>query len=391
MKKTIFFSFVINITGLLSIFVVDLLITKTDDSAVISSWALIKSTLFIGLIFVLVGLDQAIVRLRLNIKQIISPAILQFFIISAIVTVTVIFAKNDLQYALLFPALFFLATIYLFYAEHRLNLNYARAQLSANGWKIVFLVALLIVGHQYYLLLLPISIFIVFLFIFIDRGGFKLLQSINFDEYRRIVTTGAHYFVTLLTLTLTLYMDQIVLNFDSRIHESSTLFSHITFFISPNGILIGFGGFLLAPYLKRHPDKKKTLYDKYIVRFLFVISFFVAGSYLVGFQLYSFLRHGSQINIPLSLGLSFVAFLRYLYILPSAYVGSFASNKLIRQVASINLIGILLYIFVYYTVSRQSENYLIAILLAILSVWIVRIINEYSALYRIINNFDTNK
>lgn len=391
MKKTIFFSFVINITGLLSIFVVDLLITKTNDSTVISSWALIKSTLFIGLIFVLVGLDQAIVRLKLKIMQIISPALLQFLIISAIVTVTIIFVKHNLKYALLFPALFFLASIYLFYAEHRLNLNYARAQLSANGWRIVFLGALLIAGYQYFLLLLPLSILVVFIFIFFDRGGLKLLHSINFDEYRKILTTGAHYFITLLTLTLTLYMDQIVLNFDSRIHESSTLFSHITFFISPNGILIGFGGFLLAPYLKKHPDKKKILYDKFIIRFLLVISIVVVGSYFVGFQLYSLLRPGYPVNITLSLGLSFVAFLRYLYILPSAYVGSFASNKLIRQVASFNLIGLITYVAVYFIVSRQSDNYLLAILLAILSVWIVRIINEYSALYRIINNHDSSK
>ena len=389
MKKEIIISFVFNIIGLFSLFIIDLQIAKMNNDLIISSWALTKSTLFIGLVFVLVGLDQAIVRMKLNISQILLPAVFQFLIIAYFLTFIVNKLSSDFNTINIFISLFVLAMLYLFYAEHRLNLNYSKAQFSANGWKFLFLCLNIVFGYQNYIQVLPIALSLVFLVIFINRGAFKIFKVVSIKKYKYILTTGLHYFITLLTLTVTLYIDQLILNADGKIIESSILYSHITFFVGPNAILIGFGGFLLVPYLKKHPEKKTILFKKYFWGFFFVTLLIVVASYFFGHIMYFYFKSGQTPSLFLTIGLSVLAFLRYLYILPSSYVGSFASNLLIRRVAIINTSGIILYVIVYFSVSRYFGNYLIAILSAILTVWIIRIVNEYSALFKIIENNET--
>lgn len=359
------------------------MITKTSDDILISSWALTKSVLFIGLIFVLLGLDQAIVRLKLNIKEIIFPALIQFFIISFLIaTIIVLFTKKgQLNTPITIISLFLLASIYLIYAEHRLNLRYFKAQISVNGWKILFLLLIFFVGYSNFFIALPIAICVTYIIIFIDRGAFKLFKLISLEQYKRIIKTGLHYFVTLLTLTLTIYIDQIVLNTDRRILEASVLFSHITFFVSPNAILIGFGGFLLVPYLKKNPEKRIFLFKKYIYIYLLFVVTIVIISYFLGYVLFSCLKSSKDFSFYLALAMSTVAFLRYLYILPSSYIGSFASNQLIRKVAFLNLGGIAIYFLLYYLISRYSGNYLLAIVTAIIVVWSVRILSGFYAIF----------
>jgi hypothetical protein len=384
LKKQITFSFIINIAGLFSLFFVDLQMAKMNDDLLISSWALTKSILFIGLIFVLLGLDQALIRMKLNLKKIIFPATVQFLVLIGFITFFVSIIGTKIETFPIVLSLFILAMLYLFYAEHRLNMNYIKAQYCVNGWKIIFLCLILLFGYYEYAWILPLSMFLAFVVIFFNRGLFTIFNLVSFQKYKNILTTGLHYFIALLTLTLTIYIDQVLLSADGKITESSILFSHITFFVSPNAILLGFGGFLLVPYLKKQPENKASIFKKYIWIFILIVLAIVIVTYFLGFVLFSYLKPDQSPSIFLAIGLSVIAFLRYLYILPSSYIGSFATNKLIRKVSVINVAGIAIYLIVYFTLSRYMEDYLLAIYSAIFIVWMIRIINGYFAIFEII-------
>ncbi len=384
MKKQIILSFAINILGLFSIFFVDVKIASLENDLLVSSWALTKSVLFIGIIFILLGLDQAIVRLKLELKEILTPATIQFGILVSILTLGLNLAGTNVNIYTIASTLFILALLYLLYAEYRLNLKYTIAQFSVNGWRFIFLILILIFGYTEFNWLLPLSVLIAMLYLTFKRKLISNFKIVVFKSYKRILNTGLHYFIALLTLTLTLYIDQILLNFDGKILESSVLFSHITFFVSPNAILIGFGGFLITPYLKKNPEKKAYFLKKYLWLFILVVCVIVIASFFVGIIMFNYFKQDQNPSIMLAIGLSVVAFLRYLNILPSGYIGSFASNKLIRTVASVNFAGILFYILTYFIISRFVNGHLVAILSAILVVWLIRIFIGYVAILRII-------
>ncbi len=382
MKKEIFFSFIINIIGLLSLFLIDIYISKNGTHKLISSWAQLKSILFIGVMFVLLGLDQAIVRLKLKINVIFVYVIIQFFIIAFLIAFVLKYLYPNINFLIIFFSLFLLALIYVFFAENRLNMKFIKAQIFLHGWKIILLILFFVFKIEKFQLLLPISMAFVILILGYEKIKFIFIGSF-FKEYKKALITGLHYFISMIALTLSLYMDQLLLNYDKRIEESSILFTYITFFISPAAILFGFSGFIYGSYIRNNPHLKTILFKRVIYIYIIIGILIILGSFIFGKILFELLKNNSP-NFYLSITMGIIVFLRYLYILPSVYIGSFAKNKLIRHVSAINFIGILLYIAIYFLISRIFHNYLLAIVLSIIVVWTIRIGNGYYAIYKIL-------
>lgn len=373
MKKQITLSFIINITGLSSLFIIDLMIARLNDDLIISSWAVTKSIIFIGVNFVLLGLDQSVIRLKSDISDILSTALVQFLVLSLIITFFIGYSGYSISFWPTLISLFLFSIVFMYHAEYRLHLNYSLAQFSLNGWKFLLLISLVIFGFKNYTWSIPVALFIVLTIVFYARNGIKVLKKINIPRFKTNLITGLHYFLASISITLTLYIDQLLLRYDGKITESSILFSHATFFVSPNAILIGFGGFLLAPYLKRNPEKKIYYFKKYFPPFIMIIFVIVLASYFFGNLVFSYVKPGQEVIPSVAIALSTVAFFRYLYIIPSSYVGSFASNKQIRKIAYINLFGIIIYILTYIFLSRFYQDYIFAIVSSLLIAWLLRL------------------
>jgi len=336
--------------------------------------------------FVLLGLDQAIVRLKIKLDEIFGLAHVQFFLLSAIVVGFLSMFEMNIDYLSAFFTLFFLALAYILFAYYRLNMHYILAQIFIQGWKIVLLFLLLTFGFYNFEIAMPLSIALIVLLLgFSHYKRFSIYQP-SLNNYKKYLITGLHYFFSMLTLTLSLYADQLLLNYDKRTEESSILFTHITFFVSPIAIILGFAGFVIGPYLKNNPEKKRVFFHRFFPLYLLLGLGLAVFSYFLGSALIRYLKDEATLQPFLALALSGVVFLRYLYIFPSAYIGSFAPNSLIRQVSFVNLIGIVAYVTLYFIVSRMTNDYLLSITLSILFVWILRILNGYYAIWLIFQN-----
>ena len=389
MKKDIFSSFLINILGLFSLFAVDVLVSRTGDSIIVSSWATMKSILFIGVLFTLLGFDQAIVRKKLKIEEIFLPVLIQFLVLSSLITLIVYFLQYNVDSLTLFITLLLLSIVYILYASYRLNMHYTQAQFLLQGWKVIFLCFIFLFGIAKYSILLQLSITVLLCIVLLKNlsNVFKI-KLYKYSSYVENFSTGIHYFFSLFSLTLSLYLDQLILNFDKRVEESTILFSHITFFVSPAVIFLGFAGFVLGPYLRNNSDKKYKFFKNFFLIYVIFGIFMVFLAFEMGRFLIEHFNSSQKEITPLAIALSSVVFLRYLYIMPSAYIGSFASNKLIRQTIYINFIGIIFYLLLYFGISRYSNNYLLAIVVSILIVWLIRILNGYYAIYIILKGRD---
>lgn len=51
-----------------------------------------------------------------------------------------------------------------------------------------------------------------------------------------------------------------------------------------------------------------------------------------------------------------------------------------------NIVGLLFYLIAYFVVSRVMDDYILAIVLAMITVWSVRIVNGYYAIYLILKS-----
>lgn len=379
MTKRIIFSFIFNMIGLGSLWIADAYISINYDEGFISDWALYKSLIFIGVTFVNMGMDQAIVRLKLHIGHVFIPFLIQTLILGALLTVGILIIGLEVQYFYLYFIFILFALCYLFYAFERSNLNYAFSQLGFHFWKIIFL-GLILLGlftnlHEPIL----ISFVVAILFVLLRSRGYNI-RNYDFSIYKLSILTGMHFFLSLSSLNIILYLDQVLLNNSGQTRTSEILFSHITFFISPAAIILGFTGFILAPYLRENPQKARLLFKKYFVSFVFFGLVTSTALYFISSELFLYFKEESAISW-LGIILCCIYFLRYLTIVPSSYLGSFASNKLIKHVSIVYHLANIIFIFGYYILLRISNNdHLLSISLSILVAWIIRIIAGYYGL-----------
>lgn len=371
--------------GLVSLFMIDFYMTQSDNIVLISSWALTKSILFIGVLFVLLGIDQAIVRLKLQLQDIFLLVLIQFLVLTTCISIILYVLDVALNLEILMPSLFLMSIVYVLYASSRLEMHYIKSQAFLQGWKIMLFLFLWIYGIQYFEWFLPVSL-ILSLLVLSNKEVIDSLQVkyIDLIKYKTSLITGLHYFVSLLTLTSSLYFDQLLLNIDTKSLESSILFTHITFFVSPVVIFLGFSGFILGPYLRNNPDKKQYIFKKYFGFFVIVGILLSLASYMIGTIIFHYFKPNVDISMFLSVALISIVFLRYLYIVPSAYIGSFASNLLIRKISIVNVVGLAIYLICYFLISRMTDDYMLAIICAMVLVWSIRILNGYYAVFLIL-------
>ena len=94
---------------MVALFLIDMYISKSNDTTFISSWALLKSIMFIGVLFLLLGLDQAIVRLKLKLDDIFIYALIQFSVMATIIAIVLYIFNYDIKISPTLYSLFFLA------------------------------------------------------------------------------------------------------------------------------------------------------------------------------------------------------------------------------------------------------------------------------------------
>lgn len=369
--------------GMSSMFLSDLLIAKGAEEQAVANWALLKSIVFLSGPIILLGVEQILVREPEAVASVYGAVVVQCILASSIVSVfwNYLFDVNALQ---ILMAVLCFSILSLNFAICRAQLKFGRAQLVLNGWKLfLFLIILVdltvnkvsIEIAESFVFVLVLSALLVIAFRRKVIGSFRIVESFNLQRVWRMVSLGKFFAVSTIVLNLSLYLEQALLNFDGKQIESAELFRHSSAILPFIIALNGFAYFYIGPIIKRNPRKMLASWRRYRFIVFFAIGLMSWMSYLIGATVFEHVYHDSVgFNGLLALLICLIAFLRTAFLFPCAVVSVLGSKGHVRSFVVANILGLLVFLFVYYAYSRWFENFLLAVGFGSLANWIVRTI-----------------
>lgn len=371
---------VIYLSGMLSFFLVDFIIARYETTEAIANWASIKSVVMIGGTLVLFGMDQVMVRLPHQASSILKRSYLQI-IIAVLIYGLIISSIGLLSEGLwLLFAVFLLALSILFFGFYRSRFLLLPAQIVTNGWKPFFLLVLTLsftfeIPRNYsiiFIVALSISLLVAQL---LNKKNNELstIEKHELETIKGQYSLGVRFFISLMSLNLSLYLEQILLNTGSHIEASTIYFSHFAIILPLMMVFNGYIGFILGPYIRKDIAKFDLFLEKYWWVFSLVALCLGALSFLLSMYFYSFLLNDKdEFIISLGLIVTSIGILRIIYILPSSYLGVVASKQVLDRFIIMNMIGIGVLVGGFYFFYYLTSNALYSIAYASLLNWVIR-------------------
>lgn len=368
----------IYLSGMVSLFLVDFIIVRFESTETISNWATIKSVVMIGGTLALLGMDQVMVRLPEQSIGILKRSYFQV-IIAVLIYSLVVFQLGLLTEGIsLVFAILAMAMSTLHFGYLRSHFLLILAQVVTNGWKILFLLILCMSIYLDFkidysvIYVISILITLIFVFTFKNKTIYPQQQKNNANT-REQYELGARFFISLLSLNLSLYLEQVLLNAGNHIEESSIYFSHFTVILPLIMLFNGYIGFILGPYIRKNTEKFELILKKYWwVPTLFSISL-GALSYLISNYIFLYFLEEKTTFLPhLALIITLIGSLRIMYILPSSYLGVVASKEDLDKFIIINSISIGVLVGSFYLFYQLNNDALYSIAYASLLNWLIR-------------------
>ncbi|EIT6974750.1 hypothetical protein L2596_000862 [Vibrio vulnificus] len=347
--------------------------------------------------FLILGIDQAIIRFGG------IPSNLKSFLIFYVLLVALLPSILD------YLGVNFGVTLYAIYSlllygismvigsKYRVEGRNVLAQISINLWRFTSHTSVLILSNYslFYLDLTPAAVIfysmIATVIIIILFSNPSQLFSGNI-ETKEFAKYSFVFMLFIFLLGVSQYYDQL---FVPNIFNGDKLKQYIgmiAFFVSPITVISTFIGFLLAPkFSKISIDKVKLEYKKHL-KFLSVIYPLL---YILIFLLYEFIFHEYfnyqyDLSFPVYSLLFFIGYLRLVYVLNSSVMGMKGGMKNLGVFFLFCLSGIAIQLVIFqfivdnYSVNGTFEVVNMLILLAVVLNWIVRNIGAtYLVLYRI--------
>jgi len=381
------------ILGLGGFFLNDIIIARSFTAVDIAYWAETKSWVLIVGVVLSCGLDQVIVRRPHYTRYLVGLASgsLVFFICLTTIVLFVVGVSGDRFY--LFAAIVLMALATLLHGIFRAHHQFLKAQLVKNGWRAA----------------LPICTLIAVWFV---PGGAAVLYSFlgtltlailgiivfNWQVLRKILVThaahpprpsveiklGLKLVVSLLTLALSLHLEQLLLNQSNFIAASAQYFSHAALVWPPLIIISGYSGFLLGPYIQKDSTAVVRWYRAWFVRVAIALAILLAVVYVVVKALFEYLITPEILfSTPLTLLLLAIGAARAMYVFPSAFVGGLANPRQLNVFVGSNVVGVLVLVVSFYLFLSWGVAPVFAVGLASLCNWLIRIVVGYRLLINI--------
>jgi hypothetical protein len=342
--------------GMGSFFMVDLVIARVASTEMIANWAATKSAVMIGSTLVLLGLDQVMVRLPQQAFFILKIAFVQVPILSALyvllLSLSGVIHGNVWEILAVFAVAISLAQFGFYRAKNQLFTS----QLSSNTWRFVFFGVILLAAYldqlQNYSLLIVISVTLATLLNITIKFFYKEPEVVppgQDETVAGIYALGGRFFVSLATLNLAVFMEQVMLNMTGHTEASASYFTHTAIILPLLIAFNGFAGFLLGPYIRKNIPR----FDKQLTRYWWGLPAGALAMSVLAFGLslllYSrFYSHKLVYDYRLALLIVFIGFLRIIYILPSSYLGVAAEKPVLTQFVNINVVSVILSIAAYF-------------------------------------------
>jgi hypothetical protein len=365
----------IYLTGLGSLLLSDVLVTKFLSAESIATWAEIRSLIGIASILCLVGLDQVLIRSPESsgrIMKILALQIPSLAMVVAALTHVLGIGSHWISVAALCAASAASLALFQFYRTHNKR---SASQLAQQGWKfLVFVVICCAIYKNQEIELTSIVASTVLIAVIASSVPllFFRFPKRKAEDTKALYGIGIRYLTTSLLLALAVYAEQLVVGSLGRVDEAAHYFTHSTYFLFPISIVNGYLAFNIGPWVRSNRDLFiNTLRTKWSI-LLSVVALYSVVIHLLGWGAWIGLDPNNKSPIlGLQMLLLFSCVMRTLYILPAGYFGVFGTSQqhdaLIRlQMVSLvaaSLVFIALFYFfnlniIYSTAMASSTNWL---------------------------------
>lgn len=379
-----------------SFLAVDAVVTRSFDVDQVAFWAFAKSTILLASTICIYGLDQVIVRHPAALRVISRHLAARCIISAAVISVFLALVSTSAGFVFWFSVVSLSALLSIYFAVLRGAYLMTMAQFSLNGWKLLLL--LLVLGSRYWIpsasmgwilfIALVLSSLVVVGYSFFTKKWkayyIERERSETIPEKGLMVKEAGYFFLLGLSLTASINLEQLALNFLGLKKESALLLAHFSIFIPLIVFLNGFIGFYLGPFM-RVASKRinfqgfKKANSLYALAGLMVSIF----SYCFGCIAFDMFFNGRyEISYGLAVLLTALGFARFLYTVPSSYIGVISKSSELKRYSVVNLYFVgfsVIFFFVLMAVGISAEK---SILISSLANWILRVGLGYWLVYR---------
>lgn len=343
-------------------------------------WAQVRALVGISGILCLVGLDQLLIRSPQSSSRLLRRLLIQIPVLALPVAAVV----RSLGYLDSYPQAYLLAVssagttaLFQYYRSHHLP---AVAQLTQQGWRIgAFLLVIFLVWQPDRL---PLGASLVWLLAlslcvgaaFVARFPPSRLHPQNPEPMGAMYRIGVRFVITSTFLGLSVHAEQLVMQSVGTVYEAARYFTHATYFLFPMGLVNGYLGFLLGPWVRENHDR----FVKTVARCWHVI--------LAVVVIYAILLHGVGLGawyimaprvgepvVGLRLIFLVTSVVITLYQLPSAYNGVFAQTRHHDALIAVQVFALMCAFAVFWVLLRElAVEPTLSVAAGALTNWLVR-------------------
>lgn len=327
-------SFALYALGLIALFFSDILVTAFLTAEEIVEWAEIRSLVGISGLFCLIGLEMVFIRSPQSSARLMARLKVQIPLLAAPVGIVVHwlgYLDGYLQAYLMAVGSAGTIALYQYYRSHHLR---SMAQLTQQGWRmaVFFLVLYLIwrpgsvpLGQAVVFLLVLVLALSAIAVLRFPPSRLHRQEPVPMGDMYRI---GWRFMVTSVFLALSVYAEQLVIQRFGTTDEAALYFSHAAYFLFPAGVVNGYLGFLLGPWVRENHDRFIGILSNRWALIFGAVAVYAALLHGVGLVAWSIMAPGvGDPDTILRLVFLLTSMAITLYQFPSAYNGVFAQTR----------------------------------------------------------------
>jgi len=387
-------SLAVFVCGAMSIYIADIVIRSLFEDHVVRDWAVLKSIVFTLSSFAAIGLDQALIRepSKWNVLKysIFSCVIVISVTSAAIVYITGIYER----FAGLAAAIVLISMGNVAFSLLRVNGAYGLAFIARDGWKVLFLIGVVISYYYKFsyfeYVIISCALFPAAASLYLFYKSSPRLVDDLFDDmngFFSALKVGFPFAISSASLSIAIYSEIALLRILGDGDIIADYFVANICFVSSILMVNTFVASVLVGYVRRDPARW--------VRFLksgkiyFLVIFFVSPllSYLSGYILNIVLFSDIQIPYIWAVFMSLTAGLRMIYTLISVTVGSLSDKLDVTKTSIYYLLSAVCFMALAILLNYHIEDAGAAMAIATAFHWLMRSLVGVGAVGRVMRRY----
>ena len=310
-----------------SLFAVDLLASARFSEEDLAGWAATKALIFIGSGFCLVGADQAVLRAEVDYPEFRRGLVRQALVLSPVVVAAGLLATEPRTALLGASGAVFLSVLAGISGFHRSRFAITRAHLAFQAWKPALLIGtgvLVVVNSSR----LPEAAVLLLggwvgVFIFTPDGD----RPEGAATFAELGPVGRRFWLAALVASGMQYVDQLLLNMAGETEASAEYFKYVVVFLAFATLFTALIAQVGNPWVRQNIGRLQQIAPRVSLFWVGASAIAAACSIVFGALLNQVLDVISSVRYSLVVVLAALAFVRLLYLLPSAIVGVVSSRE----------------------------------------------------------------